>query len=115
MIDIGKEKLLSIKQVCDRVPGKRGNVVYHTVWHWMRKGVSGVRLESCPVGGRIYTSEQALQRFLVELAGGNGEPELTAVPAPPSPRRTATVNDERRHERNAQEMEQRFGIKRRPD
>ena len=35
-----------------------------TVYRWCLRGVSGNRLESTRIGGRIITSKQALTRFI---------------------------------------------------
>lgn len=122
MIDISTERLLAIRQVCDRVPGKRGVVVYHTVWHWMRQGVRGVKLESVRVGGRVYSSEEALKRFLAALSGGGDDEAAGPVaqgggprrPAPPARRATAAA-EKRRLEKLAGELESRYGFTRRPE
>lgn len=38
-----------------------------SLWRWTKKGVGGVRLESVQVGGRVFTSREALQRFVAAL------------------------------------------------
>lgn len=39
-----------------------------TLWRWTRHGVRGVRLETMLVGGLLFTSREAIQRFLSRLA-----------------------------------------------
>lgn len=52
---------------------------------WVRRGTRGVRLESTLVGGRRYTSKEALSRFLKRV---NREPQ------PKRTRKTESVRAE---------------------
>lgn len=36
-----------------------------TLERWMRKGCRGIRLETVKIGGKRYTSKEAIQRFLI--------------------------------------------------
>lgn len=55
-----------------------------SVWRFAMKGVRGVRLETIVCGGRRYTSEEAILRFIAATtAAANGEP----MPVPLSARR----------------------------
>ena len=46
-----------------------------SVWRFAMKGVRGVRLETIVCGGRRYTSEEAILRFIAgTTAAANGEP-----------------------------------------
>jgi hypothetical protein len=38
-----------------------------SVYRWAQKGVMGVKLESRHIGGRKYTSREAVDRFLTAL------------------------------------------------
>jgi hypothetical protein len=38
-----------------------------TVFRWITKGVKGIRLEAVLAGGRWYTSEESLRRFMTRL------------------------------------------------
>jgi Protein of unknown function (DUF1580) len=38
-----------------------------TLWRWSLKGVQGVRLETAKIGGRRYTTIEALDRFAATL------------------------------------------------
>jgi len=51
-------------------PGPRQKVALPTLYRWCNHGLRGVRLESIRVGGRIYTSRQALDDFCTALAAG---------------------------------------------
>ena len=35
-----------------------------TVWRWTRRGVGGVKLETVRIGHAVFTSEEAVTRFL---------------------------------------------------
>ncbi|MEX2288269.1 MAG: DUF1580 domain-containing protein [Planctomycetaceae bacterium] len=41
-----------------------GNVNPATIWRWRTKGVKGVKLETFAIGGRQYTTREALERFI---------------------------------------------------
>jgi hypothetical protein len=58
------EDLLSLTAAAKETPGRP---TVRTVWRWASSGVSGVKLQTLKVGGRTFTSRQALQRFLAEL------------------------------------------------
>lgn len=62
MIDIRKEKLISFREAGEIVPG--GPKCYATVRRWSKVGSNGKKLESTRIGGRIYTSKEALHRYL---------------------------------------------------
>jgi hypothetical protein len=40
-----------------------------TMWRWALKGVDGVKLETFKIGGRRYTTAEALDRFVARLNG----------------------------------------------
>lgn len=63
MIDIHREHLMQLSQAAQELPGRPA---VSTVWRWTR-GVRGVCLESVVIGGRRFTSREALQRFANEL------------------------------------------------
>ena len=57
------EHVISMSQAAREVPtNPRPNPA--TIWRWAKKGINGVKLESVNVGSRIFTSSQALTRFL---------------------------------------------------
>lgn len=64
-----------------RIDGKR--VHASTIWRWAQRGIRGIRLETRRVGGRFFTSREALERFTRALA------ELP----PPGRQRAATMKD----------------------
>jgi hypothetical protein len=61
MVDINREQLLTFTQAAKELPG-RPNVA--TLWRWRTAGCRGVRLETVLVGGKRYTSREAIQRFV---------------------------------------------------
>ena len=40
-----------------------------TLWRWAFKGIDGVKLEAYKIGGRRYTTAEALDRFVARLNG----------------------------------------------
>lgn len=60
MIDPNKKHLVTFAEAARTSP-RRPNIT--TLWRWRNRGVSGVRLEVVCVGGRTYTSREALARF----------------------------------------------------
>ena len=75
MIDISTENLITISEAARRLPGR---VAFSTIWRWALQGVRCVRLETTVIGGRRYTSIEAMQRFSERcLAAANGEPAPT--------------------------------------
>jgi hypothetical protein len=90
-IDIAAEGLLSLSQAARRCPGRPH---ISTLWRWVLDGCRGVRLETVMVGGRRFTSTEALQRFADSLTaaacGEQGPPIRT-----PRARRTAIAQAER--------------------
>lgn len=70
MIDISQETLVPIRDVPRLLPprpnGKRVHI--SAVYRWMSRGIHGVVLESAKIGGSVYTSSEALQRWAEQLA-----------------------------------------------
>ena len=82
MIDVNRETLLRLKQAAKRLPG---NVHISTVYRWIKLGVNGgTKLEAVKMGGQLYTSEEAMQRFGNALTTPEGETDVR-----PDPRTTA--------------------------
>lgn len=130
MIDTTHERLLTIDEACFKVPNKNrsGRLDYRTVWAWMKKGVRGVKLERTRVGGRVFTSEEALTRFLRRLSGehdernehggsdvgpGNDGAAVAGGNCPPGsrPLPVTPAAERRRQEAVHRELTERFGLK----
>jgi hypothetical protein len=56
------ESTLSLGEATKIIPGSPH---ISTVWRWTRRGVRGVLLETFSVGGKRFTSVEAVRRFLV--------------------------------------------------
>lgn len=77
MIDVANESLLTVAQAAKAVP-YGPNVC--TVWRWLDKGCRGVRLESILLGGRRFTSREALERFFAATTAAGGTPDIARSP-----------------------------------
>ncbi|MCC9608553.1 DUF1580 domain-containing protein [Blastopirellula sp. JC732] len=71
-IEISSESLLSFAEAARRLPG-RPNI--STLHRWRLHGIRGVKLESALIGGRRYTSVEALERFSMRMTSvAEGKP-----------------------------------------
>ena len=66
------ETLLTISQARQRYPSRPSLATMH---RWMSRGARGVVLESVLVGGRRYTSKEALRRFHEALNASRTKPK----------------------------------------
>lgn len=60
-IDITSESPVTVTQAAKLFPN-RPHVA--SVWRWILNGLNGINLESVKIGGRRYTSREAIQRFI---------------------------------------------------
>ena len=70
MIDTQSEALVPISEAPSLVPS-RPHVA--TIWRWVKRGCRGAKLETVLIGGRRFTSIEAIQRFFeatTEAAAG---------------------------------------------
>ena len=60
------EDTISLREAAAMLPrGRNGRPVHQTtINRWVRRGIRGHRLEAVRVGGSIFTSTQALARFI---------------------------------------------------
>lgn len=66
------EHLLTLAEACRRMPGRPSIC---SLWRWYRHGVRGAKLETVVIGGRRYTSIEALERFAeATTAAADGQP-----------------------------------------
>jgi len=71
MIEISSEALIPISEVPAALPRR---VSIASVYRWMLRGVKGIHLQTILIGGRRYTSREALQRFAEQTtAAASGE------------------------------------------
>lgn len=77
-IDLSQETLLTFPQAAATLPGRPHVSTLH---RWRLRGVRGVKLETCLIGGRRYTSQEALERFsAATTAAANGEAPKVRTP-----------------------------------
>jgi hypothetical protein len=72
MIDIKSEQLISMPEAAAMLPGRPSLCA---IWRWRTRGVRGRKLETAIIGGRPYTSVEALQRF-AQQQGGTDSPAV---------------------------------------
>jgi hypothetical protein len=65
MSNLLTEQLRLVTHASKDVPGRPHT---STLIRWCRRGVRGVKLETVVVGGRRYTSIEAIQRFIAKLS-----------------------------------------------
>ncbi len=71
-IDIQNETLVQFTHAPKHIPG-RPHIA--TVHRWRLRGARGVKLESILVGGKRFTSTEAIERFIeATTAAADGEP-----------------------------------------
>lgn len=80
---IADENLFALNEVPGRLPKR---ISLQTVYRWATKGVNGIVLESIRVGGRKFTSSEAIQRFL-RASNPVPQPRGAARPSPARERR----------------------------
>ncbi len=61
MVDINTESVVSLTEAARILPTRPHA---STMWRWYKRGVRGIRLETVVIGGKRYTSREALQRFI---------------------------------------------------
>jgi len=61
MNELATEPLLTLREAAATIPGSPHVSTLH---RWRRRGVRGAKLETCLVGGKRFTSLQAVQRFV---------------------------------------------------
>jgi hypothetical protein len=84
MIDLQKERLLRMAKAAQVRPPGRNNRPTHpsTIARWIHRGVRGVKLEGIRLGGTLYTSIEALQRFADNLSRlDNPTEEVRSTPS----------------------------------
>ena len=65
MIDIEREEIIPLKEVADYCATTfKHRPHYGVVYRWVRKGCYGVKLETIRLGSKIFTSKQAVSRFV---------------------------------------------------
>jgi hypothetical protein len=65
MIDIVTEHIRLLAKASPDVPGRPHT---STLVRWALRGVKGIKLETVVIGGRRYTSVEAIERFITRLS-----------------------------------------------
>lgn len=69
MIDLKRERVLTLAQAREHLPRRRGKQpAATTVWRWIVKGSRGVTLDGLRTPSGWVTSVEAISRFLAVLA-----------------------------------------------
>ena len=77
-ISISTEDLVSLSSAAKLLPGRPH---ISSIFRWVSRGVRGNRLETWLIGGRRYTSREALERFIAATtAAAAGEPPPVRTP-----------------------------------
>ncbi len=76
-VELLSENLIKLSKARKRFPGR--GVSPSCFERWVQKGINGARLEVCKIGDIRYTSEEAIQRFLLAM-NRNDEPEVLGKP-----------------------------------
>jgi uncharacterized protein DUF1580 len=90
------EHLLTLAEAAKYLPPvRRGRRIHvSTLYRWISRGVGGVCLESTKLGGTVFTSKEALQRFADRQSGEPGRSR--PAPAPRAASRSAEAELVRR-------------------
>lgn len=92
MIDHTSEELLTFSEAAAALPD-RPHV--STVHRWRMRGIKGIKLETIRIGGRRYTSAEALDRFIAAITSA-----VDGLPKKGTPRK----HQKRRHEQAEREL-----------
>ena len=76
MIDASTETLIRFQEAGRRIPGNPSVCALH---RWRLNGVRGAKLETLLCGGKRFTSNEAIQRFIAEQ--NRDEPSTPAFTA----------------------------------
>ena len=61
-LDLLTEDLCSLPEAAKLLPNRPHA---SSVWRWSKRGVGGVKLETLKIGSQVFTSAQAVTRFLI--------------------------------------------------
>lgn len=92
MIDTQTETLIPINRAFPQI-ASRPHVA--TIWRCVKRGVRGITLETILTGGKRYTSQEAIQRFM-EATTAASDPQPVAKNAGPSKARQRAIENAER-------------------
>jgi len=78
-LDVTTETLVEFQQAAGEFPGERRPALA-TLHRWRQRGVRGVKLETLLVGGRRYTSKEAISRFIERQNAADADPSPVITP-----------------------------------
>ena len=106
MIDIANEEPIALRNVPSILPatGRGKRLQVSAVYRWVQRGLDGVKLEVIRIGGRRYTSVEALQRFAEHRTQPHGQGSVGPATSPVRQRQV---------ERAATQVEKTLGTTRR--
>ena len=84
-VDIHNQTLIPVSEIPAHVPGRPHLA---TCWRWIQRGCRGVKLESVLIGGKRFSSLEALQTF-VEATTAAADGTSTVIASTPSARKKA--------------------------
>ncbi len=96
MIDLREETTFRLSHGTKLIHGHAGKrVTASTLYRWAKDGIRGVRLETIRVGGSLFSSEQALQRFAERLSASDRPEAAPSLRTPARRRREIEAADRR--------------------
>jgi len=95
MIDTQSETLVPINAAPMHVP-TRPHVA--TVWRWIQRGVRGVKLDTVLIGGKRYTSTEAIARFIGGTTAASDPTPTSTTPSRSKAREAEIERAEREFE-----------------
>lgn len=77
MFDYQSEKIIPVVKVPDLLPSRPH---ISTVWRWINCGIGGKKLETFRIGGKRYTSSEAIHRFVKALTlAGDDKTSVSSI------------------------------------
>ena len=67
---------MTFSEASKKIPGRPHVSTLH---RWRQCGVRGVKLETCLIGGRRFTSQQAVERFVQAMTDDDGHPAVVTT------------------------------------
>ncbi len=76
MIDIARETCFRLADAPKHLPSSGAGKRLHasTIFRWAQRGIRGTMLETIRIGGAMFTSAEALQRFCERVSGAAETP-----------------------------------------
>lgn len=108
MIDVECERLLTFAEASKSLPGRPS---IRTFYRWRDHGAKGRKLECVTIGGKVFTSHEALQRFSRQSdEGDTGSYSNARTPGGSSPSAIRTPRQRERAHAKAEKELARAGI-----